>query len=336
MSRMSRLLPWWRRPAPSVIGLDLQSSEIRLVELSRSKQGHFRLETCASMPCPPGWLVQGQVHAFDELAQGLRTLVQQCGAHSRDVVLGLPTSCVMTRKIHVHPQSTDADIHRAVHAAVAQWAPEDTADLIVDHCRGKVVTPSELEVIVAISRRDPVQDRVGLAEAAGLRAVAVDLEAQASSLAVTALAHTWPHWKDASMLALIEVEAEGAHLQCLRAGELLSDANFIFPRSTRPSRADTMQEGDRIQSLLLWVQSQLSSHHLQDAVAQPQAVVLAGSAAWLPELARELALQCQLPVLQADPFALTLGADSRQSCDASTSAAGFLRAFGLAINGTLH
>lgn len=333
---MSRLSPWWRRPAPSVIGLDLQSSEIRLVELSRSKEGRFRLETCASMPCPSGWLVHGQVHAFDELAQGLRTLVQQCGAHSREVVLGLPTSCVMTRKLHVHPQATDADIDRAVHAAVAQWAPGDTEDLIVDHCRASLVTPSEQEVWVAISRRDPVQDRVGLAEAAGLHAVAVDLEAQASSLAVTALAQTWPQWPATSMLALIEVEAEGAHFQCLQAGELLRDASFTFPAHPRPSRAETAQDGDRIQSLLHWVQSQLTSSGFNEAAARPQALVLAGSTSWLPQLARSLALPCQVRVVQADPFELTLGASSAQSQVAGSSAAGFLRAFGLAINGTLH
>ena len=333
---MSRLLPWWRRPAPSVLGLDLQSSEIRLVELSRSKAGQFQLETCASMPCPPGWLVQGQVHAFDELAQGLRTLVQQCGAHSRDVVLGLPASCVMTRKIHVHPEATESDIYRAVHAAVAQWAPEDHADLIVDHCRGHVVTPSEQEVWVAVSRRDPVQDRVGLAEAAGLHALAVDLEAQASSLAVMALAQTWPHWQDTSTLALIEVETEGAHFQCLQAGELLRDANFTFPRQARPSKVDTAQDGDRIQSLLHWVRAQLSSSSFNDSAAQPQAVVLAGSTPWLPELASSLAGQCQVRVVQADPFELTLRGQVAQSPVTGASAAGFLRAFGLAINGTLH
>ncbi|NBU87751.1 MAG: hypothetical protein EBS16_00840 [Betaproteobacteria bacterium] len=341
---MNTLAPWWRKPAPSVLGLDLQSSGIRLVELSRAVSGDFQVQTCGSLPCAPGWMVQGHVHAFEEMAQGLRQLIQACGAASRDVVLGLPASCVMTRTIHVDPCATDPEVLAAVQAAVARWLPDPVNDLIVDHCRLDDHDEAGQQVLVAVSRRDPVQDRVGLAEAAGLRTLAVDLEVQASGLALTALAQVSPRWQALSALVLLEVETEGAHLQWLESGELLKEADFTFPQTRHVGRPESVDEQQKVQALVQWTVAQLAAPSPLMAGPWPDArsdawvdaLVVAGSGSLLAQVAQGVRRECAVPVHVADPFELAAEDPRRQGATQTVPAASYLRAFGLAIHGTLQ
>ena len=332
---MFNLSQWFQRTPPSVLGLDLQASGLRLVELSRNVDGAFQIERCFSSPCHPGWLVNGHVQAFDELAQELRALIHQSGAETRDVVLGLPASCVTTRKLRVLAGSSDSQIQAAVDAAVAQWVPGSRKNLIVDHCRIDLDEDDDWEVLVAVSRRDPVQDRVGLAEAAGLNTVAVDLEAQACGLALAAMSQASPRWQALSRLALVEVEAEGAHFQQLHQGELVREASFTFPRSSQPLLASASGP-QRVDALVAWVGDQLTAETMPLTLPGVDAVVLAGTACGLPEIARAIELEARVPVCLADPFETTVPGRQMTARPAGAQAAGYLRAFGLAIQGTLQ
>ncbi|MDP1044911.1 pilus assembly protein PilM, partial [Klebsiella pneumoniae] len=84
---------------PPLIGLDISSSSVKLVELSQTKSGEFVLERFASEPFEKGWIADGQIEKFDEVADAVRRVVARSGAKTRDAALAMPQSAVITKRI---------------------------------------------------------------------------------------------------------------------------------------------------------------------------------------------------------------------------------------------
>jgi type IV pilus assembly protein PilM len=82
--------------------------------------------------------------------------------------------------------------------------------------------------LIAASRREKVQDRQGLAEAAGLKAVILDVESYASRLAASRLIEALPNKGVDSMVALFEVGALTTSMQVIRNDEVLYDRDQAF------------------------------------------------------------------------------------------------------------
>ena len=78
-----------------------------------------------------------------------------------------------------------------------------------------------MEVLIAASRKEKVQDRQGLAEAAGLKPVVVDVESYASRLAIARLIEKLPEKGVDIMVALFEVGALTTSMQVVRNDDVL-------------------------------------------------------------------------------------------------------------------
>jgi len=96
-----------------------------------------------------------------------------------------------------------------------------------------VVGPSptsvgDVEVLIAASRKDRVQDRQGLAEAAGLRPVVLDIESHASRLAMSRVVNALPNEGHDALIALFEIGADTTSLKVLRDDEMLYDRDQAF------------------------------------------------------------------------------------------------------------
>jgi type IV pilus assembly protein PilM len=82
-----------RQSAP-LLGLDISSSSVKLVELGLAKNGGFVLERCAIEPLERGWINDGNVEKFDEVAEAMRRVVKKSGTRTRNVAMALLVSAV--------------------------------------------------------------------------------------------------------------------------------------------------------------------------------------------------------------------------------------------------
>ena len=87
------------RKHPPVIGLDISSSSVKLVELDQTAGGEFVLERFASEPFEKGWITDGQIEKFDEVAAAVKRVLSKSGTKTRHVVMAMPQSAVITKKI---------------------------------------------------------------------------------------------------------------------------------------------------------------------------------------------------------------------------------------------
>ncbi|MFG6441602.1 pilus assembly protein PilM [Roseateles sp. LKC17W] len=218
------------RKHPALIGLDISSSSVKLVELSQTKSGEFVLERFASEPFEKGWIADGQIEKFDEVADAVRRVVSRSGTKTRDAALAMPQSAVITKKIMLPAGLREEELELQVEAEANQYIPFSLDEVSLDFC---VIGPSptsvgDVEVLIAASRKDRVQDRQGLAEAAGLRPVVLDIESHASRMAMGRLVQALPNEGKDALVALFEIGADTTSLKVLRDDELLYDRDQSF------------------------------------------------------------------------------------------------------------
>jgi len=210
--------------------LDISSSSVKLVELGRDKAGNLVLERCAIEPLERGWITDGNVEKFDEVAEAVRRVVKKSGTRTKSVAMALPPSAVITKKIILPGGMSEAELEIQVESEANQYIPFSLDEVSLDFC---VVGPSptsagDVEVLIAASRREKVQDRQGLAEAAGLKPVIIDVESYASRLATGRLIESLPNKGVDTMVALFEVGAFTTSMQVIKNEDVLYDRDQAF------------------------------------------------------------------------------------------------------------
>ena len=182
------------------------------------------------VPLERGWVTDGNIEKFDEVAEAVRRVVKKSGTKTKNVAMALPPSAVITKKIILPGGLSDQELELQVETEANQYIPFPLDEVSLDFC---IVGPSaastgDVEVLIAASRKEKVQDIQGLAEAAGLKPVIVDVESYASRLATARLIEGLANQGAGSVVALFEVGALTTSMQVIRNNEVLYDRDQAF------------------------------------------------------------------------------------------------------------
>ena len=213
-----------------MIGLDISSSSAKLVELGQDRSGNLTLERCGIEPLEHGWISDGNIEKFDEVVEATRRLVGKSGTKAKHVAMALPASMVISKKIILPGGLSEREMEVQVESEANQYIPFSLDEVSLDFC---VVGPSttsagDVEVVIAASRREKVEDRQGLAEAAGLVPVVLDVESYASRLAASRVIGRLPGGGVDALIALFEIGAMTSTMQVLRNDDLIYERDQVF------------------------------------------------------------------------------------------------------------
>ena len=86
-----------KKVAP-VVGLDISSTSVKLLELSRSGN-RYRVETYAVRPLPPNAVVEKNINDEAAVAEVIRALVKQSKTKLRHAAVAVARSAVITKGI---------------------------------------------------------------------------------------------------------------------------------------------------------------------------------------------------------------------------------------------
>lgn len=213
-----------------MIGLDISSSSAKLVELGQDRSGNLTLERCGIEPLERGWISDGNIEKFDEVVEATRRLVGKSGTKAKHVAMALPASMVISKKIILPAGLSEREMEVQVESEANQYIPFSLDEVSLDFC---VVGPSttsagDVEVVIAASRKEKVEDRQGLAEAAGLVPVVLDVESYASRLAASRVIGRLPGGGVDALIALFEIGAMTSTMQVLRNDDLIYERDQVF------------------------------------------------------------------------------------------------------------
>jgi type IV pilus assembly protein PilM len=347
----------FNRQPSAMLGLDISSSSVKLVELGRDKTGRLVLENCAIVPLEMGWITDGSIEKFDEVADAVRRLVKKSGTKTKNVAMALPPSAVITKKIVLPGGLSDQELELQVEAEANQYIPFPLDEVSLDFC---IVGPSansagDVEVLIAASRKEKVQDIQGLAEAAGLKPIIVDVESYASRLATSRLIANMPNQGLGSIVALFEVGAMTTSMQVIRNDEVLYDRDQAFggaqltqmivrqygfsleeaeskKRSGElPDDYGTVVLQPFIESLVQEIGRALQFFFTSTTHNKVDMVMLAGGSAALPGLTAAVTQQTTFACSVANPFEGMETADGIRLNKMAREAPSYLTSCGLAL-----
>lgn len=270
-------------------------------------------------PLQAGWMVAGHIAQFDEVVAALRRLVKASGSRTRQVALAMPDAAVSVSKIWLPADLGMAELLRQVEAEVERLSGKPWADMHVDYSVQDRAQASrqgaEVEVWIAAAANDKVQDRLGLAEAAGLEAVVMDVEAEAAMLAARRLIPVRQSASANPVMALIQVDTAGCSLHVAHQGMVVHAARLplfsadkqqcqeVLPVAYAPAAlALSPLSAPLIQALADQLARAIDSFLATGAHRKIDTILLAGASPWLPTLQQALKQRTFSDCLLADAF----------------------------------
>ncbi len=161
----------------NVIGLDIGSSSIKLVELNEVKGG-YKLQNLAISPLPPEAIVDGALMDSVTIVDTIRDLISTCKVKTKDVVTSVSGHSVIVKKITL-PFMTQAELEESIQWEAERYIPFDINDVNIDFqiFGSSSENPDVMEVILVAAKKDIINDYVSILMEAGLNPVIIDIDA---------------------------------------------------------------------------------------------------------------------------------------------------------------
>jgi type IV pilus assembly protein PilM len=343
--------------APPLIGVDISSSALKLVELSETGKGAYRLERYAIEPLTKDLVTDGNITNLDQVADALRRGHKRLGSRNRNIAMALPAAMVITKKIIVPSGQTEDELELQVEVEANQYIPFalDEVNLDFQILGPAPNNPDEVEVLIAASRKEKVEDRVAVAEAAGLKPRVMDVESYATEDAFTMIAPSLPANGRDQNIALVDIGAHVMHFYVLRNNQILFSRDQAFGGNQltheiqrafnlSPEEAESAKrnaglpenyDADVLQpfmeTLALEITRALQFFFTSTSYSQIDQVVLAGGCALLPGLDELVGKRAGVNAMVGNPFASMSVSDRIRPRQLAVDAPLLLIACGLAM-----
>ena len=327
--QLSSAFDVFKTRSPALLGVDIASTSIKMVELADAGKGLYRLERYVVEPIPRDVVTDGNVVNVELAGDALKRAWKRLGSRHRNVALALPAAMVITKKIIVAAGQREEDLELTVEAEANQYIPFalDEVNLDFQELGPAPNNPDEVEVLIAASRKEKVEDRVAAAELAGLKVRVMDVESYATQAAYKLITPSLPANGRDQNVALVDIGAHVTHFYVLRNDEILfsrdqafggnqltQDIQRAFNLSADEAESARRNQGlpenyDRdvqqpfMESLALEVTRALQFFFTSTSYNQVDQIILGGGCALLPGLDDLIAKRAGVATLVANPFA---------------------------------
>lgn len=169
-----------KRKQPSLLGIDISSAAVKLLELS--KQGdRYRVESYAVEPLPPDAVVDKTISDVELIGKVIKTVIKKSGSRLKHAAVAVSGSAVITKVITMPSNLSEQEMEEQIELEADQYIPYSLDEVSMDfELLGPNDKNSEMnDVLLAASRRENVDNRVAVLELAGIKAAVVDVEAYA-------------------------------------------------------------------------------------------------------------------------------------------------------------
>lgn len=212
-----------------LIGIDITTTSVKLVELSMATNGTIALDRCMSEPLPRGVSADGNIDDIEAITTTIRRILTKSGVKIKRVALGLPSSSVITKKITLLANGSEESLEVQVESEASQYLPFSLDEVSLDFSIiGPSSQPDEVEVLLAAARREKVEDRLAVIESCGLKAVIMDIDSYAARLATFRLISHMPNQGKDKIVALVEIGAKVTRVAILLNGQTIYEREQAF------------------------------------------------------------------------------------------------------------
>ncbi len=340
-----------------LIGLDISSSAIKLLELSR-RGDRYNVESFAVELLPPNCVNDRQITDTRAVGEAILRALNRAGTRNRQCAVAVAGSSVISKVIAMPAALSDNDMEEQIKAEADQYIPYPIDEVNLDF---QVLGPSardkdSVDVLLAACRKEQVESRIAALEIAGCKPLVVDIEAYALENACELLAHQMPALGAGKTVAIVDVGASTTSLL------VLHDLQTVYTRDQafggKQLTEDIMRfygmsfeeagRAKRLGNLPANYESEVLSHFIADMAQQIDRslqfffaaasrhnvidqLILAGGCAHITGIDAAIQKRLQIPCVIAQPFAkMTIDARAKPA-QLGQDQASMLIAAGLAL-----
>jgi len=169
-----------------LIGLDIGSHSVKLVEIEDSKKGKV-LKGFGIIGLPQDAIVEGSIKEMEIVSSAIKTLYKHLKVKNKNVVTSISGYSVIVKKISVQKRG-EAELEATIQDEAEQYIPFDINDVNLDY---EILSPMEekeeekgakedkgfMDVMLVAAKKDIVEDYVSLLHLTGLTPAILDVDA---------------------------------------------------------------------------------------------------------------------------------------------------------------
>ena len=198
----------FKSKTPTVIGLDISSTAVKLLELGKSGD-RYRVESYAVEPLPPNSVIEKNISDVEAVGEAIKRAVKRSGSRTKSAAAAVAGSAVITKVIAMPASLSEDDMEQQIQLEADQYIPYPLEEVNLDF---EILGPAEndperVDVLLAASRSENVDVRVAAIELAGLKARIIDVEAYAIENAFSIMAPQLPEQGMDQTIAVVDVGA---------------------------------------------------------------------------------------------------------------------------------
>ncbi len=222
------MLALFTRGKPSLLGLDISSSSVKLLELSQQAPLAYRVENFAVASLPQNTIVDKNIINTSALAQTISRVTTEAHTKTKNVAIALPDSSTITKVLQVDTELGESDIEDHIAFEAGKYIPYTLEEVNLDfNVLGKSASdPNLLDVLLVSCRSDKIKTYAEATAEAGLTLKIVDVEAYAMERAYSLIQDQMPHHNAQHVIGIFNI---GHDITTLT---VLSNKQTIFSRET--------------------------------------------------------------------------------------------------------
>ena len=311
-------------PAPS----NPEEEEV-LIAATRKEKVEDRVARYAIEPLPREAVVDGNINNLEAVAESVKRAHKRLATRTKHVAMAVPSGAVITKKIIVQAGLREDELELQVETEANQYIPFalDEVNLDFQLVGPAPSNPEEEEVLIAATRKEKVEDRVAVAESAGLKALVMDVESYAQQSALSLVTEQLPNGGKDQNIAVVDIGANVMNVTVLRndqsvytreqafgGNQLTQDIVSRYGMSVEEAENAKRSGGlpDDFESevlrpfmdnLSMEVQRALQFFFTSTQYNAVDQILLAGGSAVIAGLDEAVNTRTQVPTMVANPFA---------------------------------
>ncbi|MDP1772651.1 MAG: pilus assembly protein PilM [Methylobacter sp.] len=199
-------MSWFSQKQSAVLGIDISTAAIKLLELSKVG-ARYRVESYAVAPLPQDAVVDKNIANIEVIAEAIKVALKQSGSKLKHASVAVAGSSVMTKVIPMPASLSDDEMEEQIMVEADQYVPYSLDEVNFDfEVQGENENnPEMVNVLLAASRKEIIDDRVEVLAKAGLKAKIVDVEAFAMENAFALLIDQLPDAVEGQTVAIVDI-----------------------------------------------------------------------------------------------------------------------------------
>lgn len=219
------MLNYFKSSTPNLLGIDITSTSVKLLELGRSND-KYSVESYAIVPLPNETVVEKVIKDREALCEAVKKALSNAKANSRSVAIAVPDSSVISKILQMDSNYSEQDIENQIAFEAEKYVPYPLDEVSLDFSvlRDSKTSTRTVDVLLVASKTENVENRAGTVTEAGLSVQIVDVESYAVERVCRLLADTFPKKGIDETIAVIDIGATMTNLT------VLQDMSVVFTR----------------------------------------------------------------------------------------------------------